>query len=229
LRATASVGESKEWATIISKAEENRELLQGSLGKNTIQRTVRHIYREAKRTEKCPEGQHSEQTKQGDGFKKVHSRKPHNTKEAASTSKKEAQPRASVEVATRNFFTPIRTTNMDTDAPGTESNASEETVPGNSGRPPQVLLKSATNLIQLQKQLKGMTKQIFEFHSTRYGTRVITRHGELSINESPLRDQQPFLLYLPPKFTETHQGSDPPPASKHPCGGHTQWAGGPWF
>jgi hypothetical protein len=34
---------------------------------------------------------------------------------------------------------------------------------------------SATNLIQLQKRLKVVAKQMFEFHSTRNGTRVLTK------------------------------------------------------
>jgi hypothetical protein len=37
------------------------------------------------------------------------------------------------------------------------------------------LLTSAINLIQLQKQLKGMAKQIFVFCTTRNGTRIITK------------------------------------------------------
>jgi hypothetical protein len=37
------------------------------------------------------------------------------------------------------------------------------------------VLTSETNLIQLQKQLKGVAKQIFEFHSIRNGTRVIPK------------------------------------------------------
>jgi hypothetical protein len=93
------------------------------------------------------------QTKQGDGFNEVRSRKRHNTERAALL-------RTSVEVATRNFFAPLWTANMDTDAPGTESSATEQTAPGQSGRPPPVVLTSATNLIQLQKQLKGVTKQV---------------------------------------------------------------------
>jgi hypothetical protein len=42
-------------------------------------------------------------------------------------------------------------------------------------RPPPIVLTSETNLIQLQKQIKGMVKGSFEFHSTRNGTRVVTR------------------------------------------------------
>jgi hypothetical protein len=38
-----------------------------------------------------------------------------------------------------------------------------------------MVLTPATNLIQLQKQIKDVAKQSFEFCSTRNGTRVITR------------------------------------------------------
>jgi hypothetical protein len=74
--------------------------------------------------------------KQGDGFKEVRSQRRHNTEEASRTSKKAALPRASVEVATRNFFAPFRTTNMDTGAPDAESDAAEEQVLGKPGTPP---------------------------------------------------------------------------------------------
>jgi hypothetical protein len=64
---------------------------------------------------------------------------------------------------------------MDTDAADTECSAAEEAVQGEAGRPPPIVLTSATNLIQLQKQLKRVAKQLFEFHGTRNGTRVITK------------------------------------------------------
>jgi hypothetical protein len=51
----------------------------------------------------------------------------------------------------------------------------EEAVPGNTGRPPPIVLTSATNLIHVQKQLKGLVKDNFEFRSTRNGTRIITK------------------------------------------------------
>jgi hypothetical protein len=64
---------------------------------------------------------------------------------------------------------------MDTDASGTESNAAEEADPEKSGRQTIKMLTSATNLIQLQKQLKAVAKQIFEFRTIRNRTRVITK------------------------------------------------------
>jgi hypothetical protein len=79
-------------------------------------------------------------------------------------------------VITKNFFAPLRTLNMDTDAPGTESSAAEEPVPGKASGPPPIILTSAINLIQLQKQLKGIAKQQFEFRSTKNGTRVTTKN-----------------------------------------------------
>jgi hypothetical protein len=42
---------------------------------------------------------------------------------------------------------------------------------GKTARPPPVI----TNLIQLQKQLQNVSKENFEFRSTRNGTGVITR------------------------------------------------------
>jgi hypothetical protein len=54
-------------------------------------------------------------------------------------------------VTTENFVFPLRTLNMDTDVPDTESCEVEEPVPGKSSRPPPIVLTSAINLIQLQK------------------------------------------------------------------------------
>jgi hypothetical protein len=39
---------------------------------------------------------------------------------------------------------------------------------------PPIILTSATNLIQLQKKLKGLVKGSFEFRNTRTGTSVVT-------------------------------------------------------
>jgi hypothetical protein len=43
------------------------------------------------------------------------------------------------------------------------------------GRPPPIILTSAINLIQLQKQLKGLVEGSFEFRNTRNGTRIVTK------------------------------------------------------
>jgi hypothetical protein len=64
---------------------------------------------------------------------------------------------------------------METDASGTEATSNEDAVPDKTGRPPPIILTSTTNLNQLQKQLKSVFKENFQFHSTKNGTRVITR------------------------------------------------------
>jgi hypothetical protein len=44
-----------------------------------------------------------------------------------------------------------------------------------SGRPPPIVLTSATNLIQLQKHIKRIVTGSFEFRNTRSETRIVTK------------------------------------------------------
>jgi hypothetical protein len=93
-----------------------------------------------------------EQLTQDGGFKEVRRRKRHNTDKAAQTSKKaEVQDETSdalnplpKEVVTRNYFAPLRTAEMDTDASGTEAMPHEGAAPVKTGRPPPIVLTSAT-------------------------------------------------------------------------------------
>jgi hypothetical protein len=79
------------------------------------------------------------------------------------------------EITTRNLFGPFRTTIMDTDSSCTEANTQEKAVPEKTCRAPPIILTSNINLIRLQKQLKTVVKDDFEFRSTRNGTRVIAK------------------------------------------------------
>jgi hypothetical protein len=65
---------------------------------------------------------------------------------------------------------------MDTDSTNTETTPLEAAASAKPGRPPPIVLTSAVNLIPLQKQLKCVVSENFEFRSTRNGTRVITRN-----------------------------------------------------
>jgi hypothetical protein len=91
------------------------------------------------------------------------------------------------------------------------------TAPSKTGRLTPIILKSAVNLIQLQKQLKGVVSENFEFRSTTNGTRVIMRHGGFPVCQIPLRQPKSVLLLLLPKICKAHKGGDMPPATKHPC------------
>jgi hypothetical protein len=52
---------------------------------------------------------------------------------------------------------------MDTDSAKTEASPREATAPARTGRQPPVVLTSAISLIQLQKQLKNVVNENFEF------------------------------------------------------------------
>jgi hypothetical protein len=168
----------------VSDAEENRAnyckalsgktLLSAMYGTYSVTLTdLKSILKVYKSTEKPA---------QDEDFQEVRRRKLHNTSEAAPTSKK-AVPTAtsdpvttpSKEITTRNFFAPLRAANMDTDSAGSEDSTSAATAPGKTGRPPPIILTSAVNLIQLQKKLKDVVSEDFEFRNTKNGTRVITR------------------------------------------------------
>jgi hypothetical protein len=172
----ASVGESGEWAVIVSSAEDNRESYCKALSGKTLFSALYGTYtvtlNELKNVLKAS-GQ-AGQTKQEDGFKEVRSRKTHYTGEAACTPEKAALPTSTVTVATKNFFAPSGQPTLKM-MPLSESKSTKAEATGKSGRPPPIILMSAANLIHLQKQLKGVAKQSFKFRNTKNGTRVITK------------------------------------------------------
>jgi hypothetical protein len=186
--APAVVGESAEWTAVVSAAEENRAsyckalsgktLLSAMYGTYSVTITdFKSILKVGKSTEKS-----TEKTAQDEDFQEVRRCKRHNTTEAAPTSKKAVPTGASAPVSrppkektTRNFFAPLRTAKMDIDSGGSDASSSNTMAPGKTGRTHPIILTSAVNLIQLQKQVKGVVSEDFEFRSTRNGTRVITR------------------------------------------------------
>jgi hypothetical protein len=130
-----SVGQSEEWAAITSSAE-NREIfckvLRGKTLFSALYGTYTVTLNELKSVLKAS-------SQQEDGFKEVRNRKPYSSQQAMTTPKKATLPAPSVKVATRNFFSTLRTANMDTDFPATEcSPAAEEAVPAKAGRSPPI-------------------------------------------------------------------------------------------
>jgi hypothetical protein len=183
----AVVGESAKWTTV-SAAEENRanycKALSGKTLLNALYGTYTVTLNDFKSILKASKsaGKPTEKPAQNEGFQEVRRRKRHSTTETAPTPKKAVPTGASVpvstppkEVATSNSFAPLRAAAMDTDSAGSEASSCKATAPGKTNRPPPVILTSAVNLIQLQKQLNGVISEDFEFRSTRNGIRVITR------------------------------------------------------
>jgi hypothetical protein len=130
----ASEGESEQWSTIVSTAEENRQNFCKVLNRknlfNALYGTYTVALHELKAVLKAstPAGQFKtpkSAATQKDGFKEVRRRKRHNTNESATTSKKAActvVDKPPKEVATRKFFAPLRASHMDTDSTNTEAN-----------------------------------------------------------------------------------------------------------
>jgi hypothetical protein len=176
----ASVGESEQWSSIVITVEENRvnfcKALSGKKLYSALYGTYTVTLNELKgllKTSTTAKSGATGSPRQDEGFQEVHRRKRHNTQEIAKTSKKAAvqstpQPVITSlnEFATRNFFAPLRTTEMDTDSASTEASP-QETTTAKTGRRPPIVLTSDVNLIKLQKQLKNVAKEDFEFRSTK--------------------------------------------------------------
>jgi hypothetical protein len=163
------VGESEEWAAVIRAAEDNLESYSVALQSKTFYSALNELKSVLKSSSQA------RQPSQGDGFQEVRSRKRQSTAEVARSPKKVDVPSPTGQVPTKNFYAPLRATNMETDASVTEPIPPEAAAEGKTGRSPPIVLTSTVNLIQLQKQLKGVAKDNFEFRSTQNGTRVVTK------------------------------------------------------
>jgi hypothetical protein len=145
----ASVGESEQWSSIVSTAEGNRQNFCKVLSGKNLCNALYGTYTDALYVFKAvlkastPAGQFKtpkSAATQEDGFKEVQRRKRHSTNETAPTSKKAACTAVDThpkEVATRNFFAPLRASDMDTDSANTEATPREAAAPAKPGRPPQ--------------------------------------------------------------------------------------------
>jgi hypothetical protein len=110
----SSVGESDEWAAIVSSAEENREnyckALRGKSLFSALYGTYTVTLNELKNVLKA--SSQAGQTKQTVGFKEVLSRKRHSKGEAARTPKKASVAPPAL-TTTSNFYAPLRAAHMD--------------------------------------------------------------------------------------------------------------------
>jgi hypothetical protein len=96
---------------------------------------------------------------------------------------------------------------MDTDTSSAEVMPHEEAVPGKTGRAPQIVLTTATNLIQLKKELKSAVKGKFEFRSTINWTIAITNTmADFSVVKSYLQNNNVAYFTFNPKIPKAHKG-----------------------
>jgi hypothetical protein len=89
-----------------------------------------------------------------------------------------------VEVPTRNFFAPLKTADMELESYENTSNQADDgeqqpqqTPSSQRSRPPPIILTSAAKLIQLQKKLKGLVKDNFEFQILELEPQLLPKKG----------------------------------------------------
>jgi hypothetical protein len=174
-------GSSSTWQELLNKAESERAVLcmhlDGKALFTAMLRMYAAIYREIRDSLQLGK-EHSEKFREQKRRKRIPSKEqPRNM---TTHIRKDSMVSSQGEVPTRNFFAPSRT-EMDV-----ERNPVEETTDGpnqsslqasssKQGRPPPIVLTSTTNLIQLQRHIKGIATGNFEFHNTRSGTRIVLK------------------------------------------------------
>jgi hypothetical protein len=110
-----------------------------------------------------------------DGFREQRRRKRSNTSDDELATHKKVNPQTStllekkpVEVSTKNYYTPLRTVEMDAEDIGDSPAPEEEQQQKKTGRPPPIVLTSAINLINSRTTCKLSSKEITssEAHAT---------------------------------------------------------------
>jgi hypothetical protein len=188
----ASVGESATFKEVIENAKQDRINLCNALkGKglfsalyDTYTITLNELKNVLQQSVKRSATAAAENAPLDSFREKGRGRKRNNTpdQEQSGKSNKKVNPRVSaVPIKTspaihpRNYYAPLRTVEMDTEKEDGEGQNSEVEKQQKTGRPPPIILTSATNLITLQAKLKVLVHVSFEFRNTRNGTRVITK------------------------------------------------------
>jgi hypothetical protein len=155
------VGESSEWTSIVSSAEENRanfcKILKGKplfsalYGIYTLTlNELKAVLKVKAQAGKCGAVTKTslELAAHDDDFQEVKRRKRHISNDTSQTAKKSitSAPKSAAgklpnkTVITRNFFAPLRTNDMDTESTETENTAPEKEAPKKSGRPPPIVI-----------------------------------------------------------------------------------------
>jgi hypothetical protein len=83
-----------------------------------------------------------------------------------------------------------------------------------------MVLTSAANLIQLQKQMKGVAKQSFEFRNTKNGTKVVTKEVDYKVVKSFFETKSISYYTFYPKVENVIKAVIRH-LPKNPCGGHS--------
>jgi hypothetical protein len=77
-------------------------------------------------------------------------------------------------VTENKFFAPLRGANLEIKSCCTKENQQDEAPTAKTGRPLSIVSTATSNLLQLQKIIRGVVKENLEFRNTGNGTRVLT-------------------------------------------------------
>jgi hypothetical protein len=215
-------GNGEEWKSIITQSEEERIVLCKHLEGQTLFSGLLRLYAATHRDlrpslkqeeEKPAGGKDGDPGQRNQEFREQKRRKRTQTGEKTQSTKTDnatptprdprTQPQG--EVPTKNYFAPLRTTDMDVERPVREGSTqrpdgeSHQESTSKSGRPPPIVLTSTINLIQLQKTFKGFVSGSFEFRNTRSGTRIVTKKmADFSAIKTFLETNKlPFFTFFP--------------------------------
>jgi hypothetical protein len=182
------VGESEAWKAIVDHAEQDKQnlckVLQGKRLFSALYGTYTITLSDLKKVlQSSVKGtKETSQTVPCDGFREQRRRKrSSNSEDGTQARNKKAAPqtvqptKTQAAVATKNYYAPLKTIEMETQKEENESETAEVDKQRTTGRPPPIVLTTAINLIHLQTKLKELVKGNFEFRNTKSGTRIISR------------------------------------------------------
>jgi hypothetical protein len=182
------VEESSERTSIVNRVEENRANFCTGVDGKPLFRALNGMYTVTLKETKgiimvsARAGQSGAVNKtsvksiaQDNDFQQVKRRKRHISKDTLQTAKKSNKqvPTSAADklppkaVSSGNFFTPLRTSVVDTETIGVGNTLSEQKAPRKPGRPSPIMMTSTTNLIRLQSDLKDHVEGEYDFRKIR--------------------------------------------------------------
>ena len=171
-------GNGAVWTQLLSKSEDERSVLCRHLDGKALFTGLLRLYATTHR--ELRESLLPEPSESIEEFREQRRRKRNPSEEQTKKLKPSPSPRdprvkSQAEVTTKNFYAPLRTSAMDVAEETSDKPGEGQPSANKSGRPPPIVLTSATNLIQLQRKIKGIVSGDFEFRNTRSGTRIVMK------------------------------------------------------
>jgi len=207
------IGEVKEWANIVAKAE-SRACLCATLEGETLFSALYGVYMLAfmdlktvikKITDSKSKEKSVANPRPEEGFQEQKTKRRSSTEEdRPNSAKKQGMNNNNViglkqtATITRNFFAPLE---MDAE-PETGGMEEEPLQRTGKDRPPPIIITSQVNLLKFQKEIKAITKGSFELRNTKHGTRAISREmaDYLAIkNQLEKTKIHYYTFHLPPQ------------------------------